>query len=448
MVLVLSEQRWLRFGAFSAFYFAQGVPLGLLMVAMPAWLAEQQARVSEIALFTSVVSIPWMFKLVAGPFMDRFTFLAMGFRRPWVMVAQGGLTVSLLALALTPFDVSAMGPLIVVGFVTNAFAATQDVAVDGMAIDVLPVDERGRANAFMAFGQVAGSSSFGALCGTLLPKVGLPLTALLCAVTVAALFVFVAVVRERPGERLLPWSLGESSKRAEVAASGIVDNFLDLFRVLVLPMSVLLVVVSFAFFLRGGLVTPVFPAFAVQGLGLSTAEYSQFVSVVTIAVAVIGVLLGPWIDRLGARRFLMGALVLGALAHLAAGLLADHTNDLVVFGSVAVVVYLVGQVVFITVIALFMNLCWTKVAATQFAVYMALANVGIVSGGMLFVPFADHLTFGQDFLIMAGLFVVAALGLMFFKEGAHARQLEELRARGRGAWGARGGWGGWGGWGR
>ncbi|MDE0420795.1 MAG: hypothetical protein OXK76_07900 [Gammaproteobacteria bacterium] len=147
MALVLSEQRWLRFGAFSAFYFAQGVPLGLLAVAMPAWLAEQQARVSEIALFGSVVSIPWVFKLVAGPFMDRFTFLPMGFRRPWVLLAQGGLTVSLVALALTPFDVNAMLPLMVVGFVTNAFAATQDVAVDGMAIDVLPVDERGRANA-------------------------------------------------------------------------------------------------------------------------------------------------------------------------------------------------------------------------------------------------------------------------------------------------------------
>ena len=429
MILVLSERRWLRFVAFSAFYFAQGVPVGLLLVAMPAWLAAQQARVSEIALFASVVSIPWVFKLVAGPFMDRFTFLPMGFRRPWVLIAQGGLTVSLVAFALTPFEAGAMAPLMVVGFVTNAFAATQDVAVDGMAIDILPVDERGRANSFMAFGQVAGSSSFGALCGTLLPEVGLPLTALLCAVAVAALFVFVAVVRERPGERLMPWSAGAASARAEAGATGIVANFVDLARVLVLPMSALLVVVSFAYFLRNGLVTPVFAAFAVQDLGLTTAQYSQFVSVVTIAVAVTGLALGPFIDRFGARRFLMGALVVGAAAHLVAAVMADRTNDLVVFGSVAVVVYLVGQVVFIAVIALFMNLCWTKVAATQFAVYMALANLGIVSGGMLFVPFADDLTFGQDFLIMAGLFVVAAAGLMFFKEGAHARQLEALRAR-------------------
>lgn len=429
MTLVLSEQRWLRFSAFGAFYFAQGVPLGLLLVPIPAWLAEQQASVGEIALFTSVVSIPWAFKLVAGPFMDRFTFLPMGFRRPWVLFAQGGLTLSLVVLAMTPFEAGSIGPLLVVGLVTNAFAATQDVAVDGMAIDVLPSNERGRANAFMAFGQVAGSSSYGALCGALLPKVGLPLTAALCAGTVAAIFVFVALVRERPSERLLPWTAGEAAARAEVAAARIVDNFRDLFRVLVLPMSLLLVGVSFAYFLRGGLASPVFPAFAVRELGLSTSEYSLFVSAMSISAAVVGVALGSYIDRFGARRFLMGALVVGAASHFVAALLADRSNDPIVFGCVAAVVYIVGQVIFITVIALFMDLCWTKVAATQFAVYMALANVGIVLGGMLFVPFADQLSFGQDFLIMAGLFVVAATGLIFFKEESHARRLEALKAR-------------------
>ena len=99
-----------------------------------------------------------------------------------------------------------------------------------------------------------------------------------------------------------------------------------------------------------------------------------------------------------------------------------------VFGSLAFVVYIVGQVVFVTVIALFMNLCWNKVAAMQFAVYMALANVGIAAGGFLFYPIADYLTFGEDFLIMAGLFALSATALWFFKEESHARRLKELKA--------------------
>ena len=123
--------------------------------------------------------------------MDRFKFLPMGFRRPWVLAAQGALIASLVAMAaLGDLDVTSLGPLMAAGFVVNAFAATQDVAVDGMAIDILPEDERGRANAFMAFGQVAGASAFGALCATLLPMFGLPVTALVCAAAVAVIFVF------------------------------------------------------------------------------------------------------------------------------------------------------------------------------------------------------------------------------------------------------------------
>ena len=165
MPLILSEQRWLRFGAFCAFYFAQGVPIGLLTVAIPAWLAQEGATVGDLAWFTGFVSAPWGFKLVAGPFMDRFKFLPMGFRRPWVMAAQGGLALSFVALAATgDLGLDSLTPLMAIGFVINAFAATQDVAVDGMAIDILPEDERGRANAFMAAGQVAGFSAYGALC--------------------------------------------------------------------------------------------------------------------------------------------------------------------------------------------------------------------------------------------------------------------------------------------
>jgi PAT family beta-lactamase induction signal transducer AmpG len=60
-----------------------------------------------------------------------------------------------------------------VAFAVNVFSSVQDVAVDGMAIDVLPAEERGRANAFMAFGQVAGYSASAALCALALVAFGI-----------------------------------------------------------------------------------------------------------------------------------------------------------------------------------------------------------------------------------------------------------------------------------
>ena len=81
MTLVLAEQRWLRLSSFTAFYFAQGVPIGLI-AAMAPWLSQQGVAEADIAWFFTVVALPWAFKLLAGPFMDRFTAPAMGFRRP------------------------------------------------------------------------------------------------------------------------------------------------------------------------------------------------------------------------------------------------------------------------------------------------------------------------------------------------------------------------------
>ena len=96
--------------------------------------------------------------------------------------------------------------LTAIGFAVNLFAAVQDVAVDGMAIDVLPTSERGRANALMAFGQVAGFSSFAALSGVLLNAGGLPSAALAGTIAIAAVLLLITLTRERNGERALPWT--------------------------------------------------------------------------------------------------------------------------------------------------------------------------------------------------------------------------------------------------
>ena len=172
-VASLTDSRWLRFASFTALYFAQGIPIGLLNIALPAWLAEHGVGGAEIAWYQGIVTLPWGFKLFAGPFMDRFALPAMGRRRPWVMAAQIGLTGALTLLALFSQPTEQLTWIVAVGLLVNCFAAVQDVAVDGMAIDVLPESERGRANALMAFGQVAGFSSFAALSGVLLQRSGL-----------------------------------------------------------------------------------------------------------------------------------------------------------------------------------------------------------------------------------------------------------------------------------
>ena len=164
MNLILTQSRYLRYFSFTILYVAQGFPFGLVTVALPAFLLERGTSPAAVGGFVGVAMLPWTFKWLAGPMMDRFTYLAMGRRRPWVLVAQLGLALTGLAFAFFPDGLDNLVTLTALCFVLNCFGAAQDVAVDGMAMDVLPEEEHGRANAFMGFGQVRRDFGLGRDC--------------------------------------------------------------------------------------------------------------------------------------------------------------------------------------------------------------------------------------------------------------------------------------------
>ena len=146
----LDDSKWLRLICLAFLYAGQGLPIGIYQVALPAYMASLGMSAAEIGGFIAFVFIPWSFKLFAGPVMDKFSFLPMGRRRPWILLAQTGLLLSFLVLCfLNPEPASEYWLLAALGFLSNIFGALQDVAVDGMAIDLLREDERAQGNAFM-----------------------------------------------------------------------------------------------------------------------------------------------------------------------------------------------------------------------------------------------------------------------------------------------------------
>ena len=209
----LSDSPKTRYATGALAYFAQGIPMGLLHIALPAWLAVEGVSAMAIANFLGIIMLPWAFKLIVGPLMDHFEYLPMGKRRPWVIGAQFGMVVSLLALAWVEDPVSQVGLLTAIGFTINAFTATQDVAVDGMSIDLVPIEEEGRLNAFMSFGKSVGWAITSAVTGTMLVVFGMKLTAIVCALGAGVIFIYLIMVRERHTERLLPWSEGDCRTR-------------------------------------------------------------------------------------------------------------------------------------------------------------------------------------------------------------------------------------------
>ena len=430
MNLFLAESRPLRFFSFSIYYIAQGLPIGLLSIALPAWLSQNNVSSGDIASFIAVSGLPWAFKFFAGPIMDRYSFLPMGRRRLWIILSQFGLVLSMIAMAFVPDPTNNIVLLTGMAFLANTFAASQDVAVDGMAIDVLPVDERGRANSFMAFGQVSGYAASGALSAAALQSFGLFGAALGLAVGLVAIFIWGILVRERRGERILPWTEGEALDRSiSLRAENWIGIANDLRLVFFLKASLLLILVTLAWRVSAGFWLVSAPVIAVQELGHESTIYSYWTSTFQLAAAAAGLILGPVIDRIGTRRILFVAMSFQGALFLITGLCVEYWTNPVVPLTVAALESVSSQAIFICFIAMHMSICWNRVSATQFAIYMAWANLARSIGAKLYGMVDPHLLLGQEFIVMAGVTFLGAAVLTLLRLDQHREALENLDQR-------------------
>ena len=144
---------------------AQGVPWGFVGVAYVVFLSDQGLDKTTIGNVISWAYLPWLYKWTAGLFIDRFPSRRFGRRRHFILSAE--LLMGLALLALPFFDPKLhLAWINAALFAHNLFAAIQDVATDGLAVDVLPEHERGRANAVMWAAKGGGSALGGGLQNT------------------------------------------------------------------------------------------------------------------------------------------------------------------------------------------------------------------------------------------------------------------------------------------
>jgi PAT family beta-lactamase induction signal transducer AmpG len=298
-----------------------------------------------------------------------------------------------------------------------------------MAIDLLPQDERGRANALMAFGQVAGYAGSGALCGWALSLFGISATAAILTIGIGAILAVAVMFRERDGEKLLPWTEGSVQHAEHLRTASWASIGGNLLRVLVLPASLVLILVTLCWRMSDGFIIVAAPVLLTQQLGWESAEYASWSSIASFCAAVFGVFLGPFIDRHGARTFFIVGMAASAAVYLALGLSTAAWGNEMVWITAMFAMNFTVQVVFVAFIALHMTICWGRVAATQFAIYMAWANLARSIGSQTYGELSPYLEPGQELLLMTAFSVAGAALLGFVNLRKHQLRLEDLTAR-------------------
>lgn len=167
-----------RLITFGGLYLSEGLPGGMLTIAIFTEIQRRGMDTAAYGALGAALILPWGWKFLMGPFVDNIHCKRFGARKQWIVSAQ---VMMLLAIAAAmffmpdSFDIDQKGETGVVatfkafftsGFaiglfgllllIHNTFAATQDVAIDAMACQILKPDERGLANGIMFSSTHAG----------------------------------------------------------------------------------------------------------------------------------------------------------------------------------------------------------------------------------------------------------------------------------------------------
>ena len=195
---LLSSRRG-RLAAFFLLYLTEGLPSGFTGTAVATQMRRQGLEPAVIGSFVGLLYVPWAIKWAFGPFVDVLSSDRWGRRRMWILLTQTMMAVTILAAMPVSFT-SHLWLFTAIIFLHNVFSATQDVAIDALAVNVLSADERGLANGLMFGGNFIGIALGGSGVLLLTPLIGFRATFLVIAGAIALVTLLVPVpMKEPPG---------------------------------------------------------------------------------------------------------------------------------------------------------------------------------------------------------------------------------------------------------
>jgi len=391
--------------------FASGLPLALTGGTLQAWATVEGVSLQSIG-FLTLAGTAYTLKFLWAPLVDRYVPPLLGRRRGWMLVTQLLMAVGLAGMGLFSPNQSLL-PLALLAVAIAFLSATQDIAFDAYATDVLRKEERGAGAALKVMGYrlamvVSGGLALILADGWLGWRGMYFCMGLLMAL--CGLATFAAPEPQTPARA--PRSLSEA-----VAAP-----FGEFFsRRGALTMLLLIVLYKLGDAFAGALST----TFLLRGAGFSPTEVGVVNKLLGLTATIVGALAGGSIlARLGLYRSLMIFGVLQAVSNLGYWLVAVSPRDLYVMGAAVALENLCGGLGTAAFVALLMTLCEQRYSATQFALLSALSAVGRTYLAGPLTPVLVGLMGWPAFFIATVFVALPGLWLLWWRR-AEVRALDE-----------------------
>jgi PAT family beta-lactamase induction signal transducer AmpG len=134
--------------------FSCGLPLLLTMGVLQAWMKEKGVDLTWIGMIT-LVQIPYTWKFIWAPFLDRYVPPFLGRRRGWMILAQLALVAVIVGLGYSD-PVRRPVMMVTTALLVAFFSATQDIVVDAYRREDLADRELGLGSSFYIYGYRIG----------------------------------------------------------------------------------------------------------------------------------------------------------------------------------------------------------------------------------------------------------------------------------------------------
>ena len=362
-----------------ALYMAHALPLYFYNVAVPAILRSQGVDLRWIGML-SLLYLPWAFKFLWAPLVDRWHLPQIGRRRSWLWLTQLLLLAGILALAATGLD-HGLGVFLAVGLWISTLAATQDIAIDGYTVEALaPAEHR--------LGSMVGGAGVLWLYETRGWNVALLTLAAMSALTLLA----VQVVQEqpRPAKQQRP-SLLRALRRPSMRWALLL---IVLYRLVEAPAMAM-----------------INPLLVDQQWSLT--DIGLLISVTGAGIGMLAAVAAAWLlKRRSAEQLLMHAgiwrsvlyVLLAALLY--GGVLAGSRLSL---GVLVVAMLALRYVAMTSLYALFMRVSSREQAGTDFTLLVCFELLLFFIGGAVSGFLAKSLGYAPYYLLLA---TVSAIGLL------------------------------------
>lgn len=388
-IFSLTTTRNGRFLLFGVLYFAQGAIATYVLVFNNLYLRAFGAAAWQLSLLNGLLVVPFILKIVIGLLSDkvklRLPLFGTGYRRPYISLGLLLISVGGIAAAFVP--PVEMYPLFVITALFIALGlAIYDTVADGYAIDVTPPEEQGQIQGVMVVSRAMGLLLLASVYGRIIEQYGW-----------TAIFVVVALLTLLP-QILLRFTREPAERSATQTFSWTALRRLwrpDIFR-----FGMYAIVYSVAIYGANAIVT----LFANEGLGQSLVEVGD-----VAALGGIGMVLGGAVATYAIRRpnisiwqqGMWTAVGVFSILMLMA-LVATESNIMIMFVLWGIWLS-ASELIYIT---LAMAKADRRMGAGQYAIFMAISNVGVGIGQSASTSLVDTVDFRWIFV---GLAVVSLL---------------------------------------